>query len=90
MPTIKTYSKGAPFYNASAYRKVAFTHRPVTDDASKTGNVGNVRLANSGEGGCSGTTKRKPDQWSALMTRILLLASILRLWLFLTLYCLQL
>jgi hypothetical protein len=30
MRTIKTYSKGAPFYNASRYRNVAFTRVPKT------------------------------------------------------------
>jgi hypothetical protein len=32
MRTIKTYSKGAPFYNASPYRNLAFGRFPVTEN----------------------------------------------------------
>jgi hypothetical protein len=32
MPTIKTYSKGAPFYNASAFRSVGKAGFPSSDD----------------------------------------------------------
>jgi hypothetical protein len=37
MRTIKTYSKGAPFYNASAYRnlgksKNSFSEKPISQD----------------------------------------------------------